>query len=215
MNPIEPRIEHPETSPIDTDRNIWQKVSDATGTVVTPANAIDLAGFVGAKYGIDNIDNLKGIAVTSASFAADIADGWVARKTGTESELGEALDAAGDKAKMTYGLLKIWKKDLAPKYLLAAVAMQNSVNAGLTITDRVVNWKEPALHPSWFGKRAILLQQSGIGLHVVGSHMEKNDVRFHNAVKAAGTVLGLSGVALGVVASAGYSKTLRQSKRKN
>ncbi|MEO8862825.1 MAG: CDP-alcohol phosphatidyltransferase family protein, partial [Candidatus Saccharimonadales bacterium] len=104
-------------APDESDKNTWQKISDATGTVVTPANAIDMLGFAGAKYGIDNLDSWKGIGLACASFMADAIDGKVARATGTQSELGEALDAAGDKVKLAYALVKIWQMDLAPKPL--------------------------------------------------------------------------------------------------
>ncbi len=198
--------------PEGADQNVWQKISDATNTVVTPANAIDLLGFAGAKYGIDNLDSWKGIAVASASFLADVVDGKVARATGTQSELGEALDAAGDKVKLAYALVKIWQMDLAPKPLLVGVAAQNGLNAGLTIADRIVNKEDPALHPSWYGKRAMFLQQAGVGLHVVGSQMEKDEMRFSRGIKIAGTVLGAAGIALGTVASVDYARTLYRSQ---
>lgn len=199
----------------ETDPNIWQIISDATRTVVTPANAIDLLAFYGAKKGIDNLDSWKGIGITAASFLSDIVDGKVARATGTQSPLGEALDAAGDKVKLAYALVKIWQLDLAPKPLLTAIAMQNLVNSGLTITDQAINNGDHVIHPSWFGKRAMLLQQTGLGLNVIGSQMNKDEMRFGKELKTAGTLLSSLGVVVGFVATAGYAKTLFKSKNKN
>ena len=200
--------------PPDTDDpKMWQKISDATGTVVTPANAIDLLCFAGAKYGIDNLDSWKGIGIAAVSFLGDLVDGKVARATGTQSELGEALDAAGDKIKLAYALVKIWQMDLAPKPLLVAVALQNGLNAGLTLADQALHKENPAIHASWFGKRAIFLQQTGIGLHVIGSQLEKEERSTAKTVKLTGNVLGYTGVAVGTVASGDYLHKFVQTRR--
>ncbi|MBP9738971.1 CDP-alcohol phosphatidyltransferase family protein [Candidatus Saccharibacteria bacterium] len=197
--------------PKEIELNNWQKISEATGTIVTPANAIDLLGFAGAKYGIDRLDSWKGIGIACASFMADFADGKVARATGTQSELGEALDAAGDKIKLAYALVKIWQLELAPKELLCAVAVQNGLNTGITLADKAINKNESVIHASWAGKRAIFLQQWGIGLNVVGSQMEKDEMRNARSVRLAGNIIGACGVVMGGIATAGYTRTLWRS----
>ena len=67
----------------------------------------------------------------------DVVDGRVARSTKTQSPLGEAIDAAGDKVKLAIALYKIWALDLAPKSLLSAVAIQNAANVALVAADRM------------------------------------------------------------------------------
>ncbi len=107
---------------VDTDeRNIFQKASDATGTIVTPANAIDAVAFVIALDGIKQHDTWSGIVKSGAGYAADAIDGKVARATKTQSDLGEAIDAGGDKIKLVYALAQIWKTKRAPRSLLTAV----------------------------------------------------------------------------------------------
>lgn len=202
----------PETSPAEP--NVWQRVSDATGTVVTPANIIDTVGLAGAKYGIDHFDSWPGIFAAAASFLSDVVDGRIARATDTASPLGEAIDAAGDKAKLAYALYKIDQLQLAPRKLLGAVALQNSCNAVLTTADQVVHKDEHVLHPSWFGKRAMFLQQTGVGLHVIAAQMEKDAMPRGRQVRSVANVVGWSGVALGVVATADYGKRFFGSLRK-
>lgn len=195
------------------ERNIFQKISDKTGTIITPSNIIDVASMAGSKYGIDRLDTWRGIGTALLSFGADMVDGKVARATGTQSALGEAIDAGGDKIRLAYAIGKIWQMDLAPKRLLVAVAIQNSLNTALTMVDRATNADEPQIHPSWWGKRAILMQQTGIGLHVIGSRLEKDEKLAASCFsKTAGSILGYAGVAFGVVASSGYVATLLKKK---
>ena len=193
--------------------NIWQQWSEATGGVITPANALDAAAFIGGMYGVNNLDSWKGIVITAASFFADMADGKIARATGTESPLGEAVDAAGDKIKLAAALYQIWKLDLAPKPLLVAIAAQNGINAALTAGDRAIN-SQPVIHPSYFGKRAILLEQLGLGLHVIGSEVAKKHERRAAIIKKVGTLTSVAGLGLGAAATAGYTKSLFSSRKK-
>lgn len=204
---------HSNEAPL-TEPNAWQRVSDATGTVITPANLIDAAGFVGAKYGIDHFDSWQGIFAAAASFLSDVVDGRVARATGTASPLGEAIDAAGDKAKLAYALYKMDRLQLAPRKLLGAVALQNGCNAILTTADQVVHKDGHVLHPSWFGKRAMFLQQTGVGLHVIAAQMENDTLPRSRQVRAVANILGWGGVALGAVATADYSKRFFGSLRR-
>lgn len=193
--------------------NGWQKLSEATHGIGTPANALDTVAFAGGIYGINHLDSWKGIAIACSSFMADFVDGKIARATGTQSELGEAIDAGGDKVKLAYALYKMWQLELAPRPLLVAVAVQNGLNVGLTAIDRSANDK-PVIHPSQFGKKAIFMEQWGLGLHVIGSELAKTNEKRGKAVKTAGTVLTLAGVAVGVAATTGYTKLLLSSRKK-
>lgn len=190
-------------------RNNWQRLSDATGTILTPANMLDAIGAGFAKYGCDHLSSWRGIGAATIGFMTDIADGKIARRTGTTSPLGEKVDAAGDKIKLAYGLKKVSELGLAPPLLMQAIKLQNSANVGLTMIDQITNKAAPVLHASWFGKRAIFLQQCGVGLHVVGSQLKRDGKkREGEKLKTAGTVLGIGGIALGCVATADYGATL-------
>lgn len=200
-----------ETPPAEP--NGWQRLSGATGTCITPANVIDAVGFAGAKYGLDRLDSWSGIVAAGASFLSDVIDGRVARATGTTSPLGEAIDAAGDKVKLAYALRKINELKLAPRKLLAAIAIQNGCNAVLTTADQLLHKEQHVLHPSWFGKRAMFLQQMGVGLHVVAAQMEQDARPRAPRVRLAANILGWAGVGLGSVATTGYGRKLAAAQR--
>lgn len=193
--------------------NTWQQIAGATNDIVTPANAVDAVAFAGSIYGISHIDEWKGIGVAAASYGADIVDGKIARATGTESDLGEFIDAGGDKIKLALASLKAWQNNLAPKPLLAAIAIQNATNVLITGVDRNEN-DQPVIHPSKLGKRAMFFQQSGIGIHIIGARLERDGSSLARPTKLAGNILGAAGVVLGVVASAGYARTLAQSRHR-
>jgi phosphatidylglycerophosphate synthase len=195
-----------------TDLNNWQKIATLTNDVVTPANALDAAAFATSIYGINNLDSWKGIATACGSFIADFFYGKIARATGTQSSLGEAIDAGGDKIKLAFALYKTWQLDLAPKNLITCVALLNGMNTGLTAVDRVTN-KQPVLHASWLGKRAIFMEQWGIGLHIVGSKVKQANPERAGVIKAAGTILGYAGVFMGGLATADYGATLWEARK--
>lgn len=196
----------------EIDRNFWQVIAGATNDVVTPANALDAAAFGLSIYGLNNLDSWKGIIASASAFGADLVDGKIARATGTQSDLGEAVDAGGDKIKLAFALYQIWKLNLAPKTLIMAVAAQNGYNIGLTAADRSLNDK-PSIHPSSFGKKAIFLEQMGLGMHVIGSEVSKQNEKRGRAIKLAGSVVGYAGVGVGIIASSGYTAKLIQSRK--
>ncbi len=196
------------------DENIWEKIAGYTNDIATPPNALDAGAMALALYGLNvaKLDSWKGITTTGMSFVADLFDGWLARKTKTSSPLGEAVDAGGDKIKLLAALYQIYKLDLAPRSLIWSIFAQNGYNAGLTILDIKTN-DIPAIHPSWLGKRAILAQQTGLGLNVVGSEVKKTDDKKGNMLKLAGSVIGFTGVIMGVGSSAGYTAKYYDSRK--
>lgn len=196
---------------LDKDPNNLQIVANATHGVATISNAIDAVAMWQAIDGINNLDTWRGIRKSAASFLADLIDGPIARVTGTSSIVGEAADAVGDKIKLIYALHKIEEMELAPKLLLDAVKLQNLTNVGITVIDQVSNHGNPQIHASWVGKRAILAQQTGIGLHVIAARLEKDGSSRAEAVRKAGDTIGWTGVGLGVIATKGYAETLWQS----
>jgi len=214
----EPLAEQPQFEKLSTEAlNNWQKVARATNDVITPANAIDAVALPLSLYGLENIDSWKGIAISGLAFMADFVDGKVARKTGTPSALGEKIDAGGDKVKLAYAVIKLDTQHLAPKRLITAIAAQNSINVVLTGIDRKANKKDPVIHPSWAGKRAIFLQQWGLALHVVSKRFEHEHPTKAQTMRGAGNILGWAGVGMGIVATSGYPDTLwhaRKAKQK-
>lgn len=190
--------------------SLLQQVAESTHGTITPANVIDATALVGAKYGMDNFDTARGKACVIASYAADIIDGPIARRTGTQSDLGEMVDATGDKLKAAYAIFKLWQNNLADKPLLAAVGAQNTANTILTLVDRTAN-NEPSIHPSRVGKRSFFMQELGIGINVAGNQLASRGLRSGEKIRKIGNVVGGAGVALGTVATAGYYIKLKDS----
>lgn len=215
VNPIAERFQFGEA--FEEELNAWQKIAAATNDVVTPANGIDAAGFAAAMYGLNRLDSWWGIGWAAGGIMADMVDGKVARATGTQSPLGEAIDAGGDKIKLAYALYKIWQLELAPKPITIAIAVQNGLNASLTTIDQLTNRSDHVLHPTQFGKKAILFQEFGLGLHVIGNEVAKTNEKRARIIKLGGTALGTAGIVLGGVATIGYASTLwhhRAQKRR-
>lgn len=196
----------------ESELNMHQRVAETTNNVVTVPNAMDVASVPVAEYGLRNLDSWHGIGVAGAAFAVDFFDGKVARKLGVASPTGEMVDATTDKIKLAMALFRIVEGDYAPKSLVAAVAIQNSYNASLTVLDRKNN-QEPSIHPSQFGKKAIFMQQLGIGINVIGKKVSESNTKYGRAIKTAGTVLGWTGVGVGLVASTGYTLDYARARR--
>jgi phosphatidylglycerophosphate synthase len=152
-----------------------------------------------------------GVAATGGGFMIDVTDGWAARKSKTANDIGAAYDASLDKVKLAYALSKMYQDDLVPKPLLAAVALQNGFNAALTVADRAIN-KPPVLEVDRLGKRAMFFTQWGLGIHVIGTSLERNGKPAGRYVKMGGTALAGAGLALGVAASNKYHRTFMVSR---
>lgn len=194
------------------DMNVWQEIAEATNGIVTPANVLDVAGFGLCIHGLRKLNSWRGIVATAAGFMTDVVDGRVARSTKTQSPLGEAVDAAGDKVKLALALYKLWSLDLAPRPLLCAVAIQNTANVALVAADRMRH-EEPRLHSSSHGKKAMFLEQWGLGLHVIASQVSTTHERRGRLIKRTATVLTVAGLIHGVVATSGYARTLEKQEQ--
>lgn len=187
-------------------KNTFQQVAEKTHGIITPANAISAAGFILSMRGTRKPHTWKGIAQTGAGFMLDVADGKVARATGTSSPVGEAVDATLDKIKTGYFAFQMLREKRAPKSLVGAVLVQNAVNAAITSYDRNHN-DTPQVHPSKAGKYGMFAQNSGLGLHAVGSKLQETHWVTGAAVKDLGSVIGFIGVALSFAASYEYAQT--------
>ena len=83
-----------------TERNSWQRLAARSHGWLAPANGLTLVGFglvLGGSGYIFAHAYWWGLMLMLGGRLLDIADGWVAERTGTKSPLGEALDAGLDK----------------------------------------------------------------------------------------------------------------------
>lgn len=178
-----------------TEQNVFQKVSEATHGVVTPANAIDAAAFALAIESAPKLDTWPGIARMAISYTADLADGATARATGTVNELGAAVDAVGDKLKTAYTGYHIARKGLASPGLLTAVAAYNLATAGAAARDRLAH-EESQVSTTIPGKRAVFANSLGLGLQIIGTKVAETDERRGSQISRTGAAVTYAGLAI-------------------
>ena len=136
-------------------RNFWQTLASRTFGVLTPANAITFAGAIMVLIGlgiIANDLNAVGIGLILAGRFADIADGYVAEKTGTKSPLGEILDATTDKVLIFIAFFVLLFSALIPLWMLIIFAFHSILISVITLYGRSGGI---LLHPTLMGKLAV------------------------------------------------------------
>ena len=183
--------------------NIFQFIARHTHGVVTPANAISLAGLFLTISGIRDVskgDTKEGLSKIFIGRLLDIADGTVAEATKTKSPLGEKVDAGVDKVLAFYAVYKL--RDKLPKDLLTSVFLYNSVSSVLNL-KAFLEQAEP--HSSAEGKITTAVEWGLIGLNLANSYInEKNPkIDFSNELRA----LNVISLPLGIKALMGYSNT--------
>lgn len=193
----------------ETPASPLQRLAAATGGVVTLANLLDVVAFVGAWWAGPRLGTWKGYAVGAPSYFADLADGIIARRTGTVTRVGEILDHVGDKPKIFWAAWHVWRLRLADRPLIATVAVYNVANAAVTVYDLVRN-AEPAVFPDRRAKWAMMTTATGMGVQVAATNAKRTHPRLARALHACGAISSYGGVALfGIPTTVGYWKAAR------
>jgi phosphatidylglycerophosphate synthase len=170
-----------------------QALAAKTRGVVTPANILDGAAFLGAVWAGPRFDTWPGVLVAVASYGADAVDGALARATGTASRVGDLVDHVGDKPRVGLALYHIWKRRLADRRLLAAVAAYNALTALITVYDRLSNGS-PRVEVTREGKRAMCSTVAGIGLQTVAAQVGRTRPRAGRTIRQVGAVMVCTGL---------------------
>jgi phosphatidylglycerophosphate synthase len=181
-------------SPVE-EPTVLQRIAQRSGGVVTPANLLDGLAFVGAAWSGPRFETWGGIAVGAFAYLSDVVDGTLARATGTESSVGELVDHVGDKPKVAFALWHIWRRRLAGRRLVAAVAAYNLVTASITVFDRLAN-ETPRIEVTREGKRAMFTTATGIGVQVVASKLRSSHPVVSRTIEVSATSLGYAGLVL-------------------
>ena len=183
-------------------QNIWQRIAKKTHGIITPANAISLAGLYLTISGLQDFkrgDKKKAITKVISGRLCDIADGYVAERTKTKSPLGEAVDATVDKISMAQGLYVMSKTHALPPIASAAFLSQNIINTAATAISKK---RGVELHPSAEGKITTLLQWAAIGGYAIASTEKSRDD--HTIVEIGSNVLASTAAAIGAVVNVQY-----------
>lgn len=193
----------------ETPDSALQRVAAATGGVVTAANLLDVFAFVGAWWAGPRLGTWKGYAVGAPSYFADLADGIIARRTGTVTRVGEILDHVGDKPKIFWAAWHVWRLRLADRPLIATVAAYNAANALVTGYDLLRN-DEPQVFPDRRAKSAMMTSALGMGIQVAAKNAERTNPRLARALHVSGAISSYGGVALfGVPTTVRYWRAAR------
>lgn len=195
---------------VETPSSPLQRVAAATGGVVTLANVLDVLAFVGAWWAGPRLGTWKGYAVGAPSYFADLADGIIARRTGTVTRVGEIMDHVGDKPKIFWAAWHVWRLRLADRPLIATVAVYNVTNAAVTGYDLVRN-AEPQVFPDRRAKWAMMTTATGMGIQVAATNAQRTYPRLARALRTCGAISSYGGVALfGIPTTVGYWQTARR-----
>ncbi|MFZ1484355.1 MAG: CDP-alcohol phosphatidyltransferase family protein [Candidatus Saccharimonadales bacterium] len=160
--------------------------------VFTVANGMSATGGLLAVHGAPRIDTFWGLCEVIAARILDLGDGPYARKTRTDSEFGATVDATIDKVASFAIVFSEWKKDIAPKPVLAAIVAQNGVNAAATAVAKARH-PEADLSPTRDGKNALFIQNVALGSYAIANLLEdgsRGDTAFR--------FFGLASAAVGV-----------------
>lgn len=168
------------------ERNAFQKVAAKTRGVVTPGNAVTLAANAVAVSGIVEMctgNFAQGAALFAGARSGDFIDGKVARSTGTQSWLGEALDVGGDKLQTVLGLGML---SIYGDYPLEASVPKLATQIAIVGVSAVATKKGADLHPGMAGKVGL----GATGASMVGFEAANALTQHHDTLAATGTTIG-------------------------
>jgi phosphatidylglycerophosphate synthase len=192
-----------ESTP-EAERNVWQRIAQATKGMVTPANAISLLGLGLTASGLQDFKRgarQQAVAKIILGRACDIADGYVADKTKTKSPIGEAVDATVDKISMAHGLYVLRETDTLPVFTTASFFTQNVINTAATA---VAKKRGVELHPSAEGKITTLMQWAAIGGYIISAVRSQSEGP--SAIEGVSNLLSAGATVLGSVVNIQYIK---------
>ena len=142
--------------------------------VFTIPNLISVTGATLAIHGSEKIDTAEGLAECAVGRLADVLDGKIARMTGQTSNFGAALDATTDKIVMAKILYEMYKKGLAPKKVLVAVAAPNLINALATGITNLRSDEKAETRPTKSGKLAMAGETVTL-ISYIAAHIAEQD----------------------------------------
>ena len=189
-------------------RNIWQRIAATTYGLVTPANGVSLLGGALVAAGLFDAYHghvLRGSLLIIVGRLADIADGFLADRTGTKSSIGEAVDATLDKLAILGVLIIFSATEIIPLLPALLILLQNGANVILSALAR--SRKKP-LHATSAGKLSTAAIWAAICLYGLAAALEISVLTW--------TVHLIAGVALaiGFYATSGYAKAYVSSMRR-
>jgi phosphatidylglycerophosphate synthase len=180
---------------------VWQRLAARTHGIVTPSNAVTIAGFALVLIGLQEIWNqhyLSGTVLLATGRICDIVDGWLAELTRTKSPLGELLDAGIDKILTILTVATFFAAHIAPAWALIALVAPHILIVAIMLGWRI---RKRAFHPSLVGK----LSMAGAWLSLLIYAMA-HAVNLPAAALAATQVIVVASSAAGLYAAVQYTR---------
>ena len=191
----------PDWAGIDKSKyNFWQLLAAKTSGVITPGNIVTIVGLVLVIAGFIALvrqDYWLALTLVMVGRGLDLVDGWLAELTQTKSPLGEIMDATVDKLETIGVIIVLAVTEIAPRWVLAALAVPHVMIAIISILVRI---QGKGLHPSRVGKVSMALLWLAVGGFIVLSIFNVA------TVGAAAYVAMWLAVSLGLYALAGYAR---------
>jgi len=183
------------------DHTIWQRLAARTHSIVTPSNAVTIAGFALVLIGLQEILSehyVAGTVLLAVGRMCDIVDGWLAELTRTKSPLGELLDAAIDKVLTILTVVIFFTADIAPAWALLALVTPQVLIVVIMLWWRI---RKRAFHPSFVGK----LSMAGVWLSLF-MYALAHIVDLPGAALAVTQVVVVASSAAGLYAAVQYAR---------
>lgn len=192
------------------EHNVYQRIAAVTKGFVTPGNVITLAGLVMVLTGVSMLT--EGISITALSLIGigrfvDLVDGYIANKTETKSQVGEAFDSMADKVTafavlvvfVLSGILLIWQAGI--------LLLLQIINSIITVKVKVDG---KTIHSSRSGKQATFLLWLTVGIFAVAALLPSGQP-LNSVVSLLGNVFLIVAAIVGYRASVGYYSVFKKS----
>ena len=190
------------------EHNPWQKLAAATEGVITPANAVSLAGGYLTVRGLLEIQRGeigRGLSKAVAGRLLDLADGAVAHATGTKGPVGEAIDVIVDKADMAVALPALVRSEALPATAAVTIGAQNVANSLLGVVARK---RGKHMHSSESGKLTTFAQWTAFGAFVGAALAEKHKrTQLAEDLRSAGYLMAGVSAGMGAATTTEYAAT--------
>lgn len=201
-----------ETIP-SSERNIWQIIASKSSGIITPGNIISLIGAFLVVLGTIRLINgvsIYALTLIALGRIADIADGYVADKTGTKSLLGETFDATIDKILVFIVFIVLLVSQLIPLIVLAMFFLQNLFNSSLSLLAKL---KKKVIHPCLEGKLATALCWITVISFLLVDYLDDTNNQFTITVKILSYIAFIAFLYLGFKSSRIYYKQFKDFAR--
>jgi phosphatidylglycerophosphate synthase len=186
--------------------NSWQRLAVRTYGLITPANAITIAGLCLSLYGISRIyygSFFIGLLLLGIGRLADILDGTVATRTNTRSHIGESLDAGTDKVVAGVTFIALIAGKTIPWLPVLIILTQNVISV---LISTFAKYRNRELHPSNIGKLTALIQWLVLLLFICARAVSAKSTFLSDVLNTIGYMGLVPFVILGLDAIIGYAR---------